>query len=334
MDCRQIYFSLSQSGAITTDRYTMVDQYGNYVFYDILGSTLVSGLTYSTGASVSNFTLTSFTQSGNWSDCGIINDVDANAFIIAANITDSTQKSAIYRLVSDLKVTSIWNKFKAIYPMVGGSSFSCKWNLKDPRDLDAAFRLGLSGSATFSSTGAAFASSGFAHTYLVPSTSLSQDDTHISYYSRSNTTGSGGGFDCSMGVNSAGVQIYTSSLSMFLRYSNDAFIADHYSFPSSRISVSSNLDSSGYYISTRVSSNDFRTYRNNTQIGSNIGAAGSIPNKEIFLGALNDFDNGFGTWLTNRECAFATIGDGLNPTQSSSLYTAVNTFQTTLGRNV
>ena len=42
----------------------------------------------------------------------------------------------------------------AVYPFLGGTSSSCKWNLKDPRNLDAAFRLTFSGGWTFSSTGA------------------------------------------------------------------------------------------------------------------------------------------------------------------------------------
>ena len=68
-------------------------------------------------------------------------DPDAQAFITAASITDPTQQSAINQLVVDLKGYSIWTKMSAIYPMVGGTASSHKFNLKDPRDLDAAFRL-------------------------------------------------------------------------------------------------------------------------------------------------------------------------------------------------
>ena len=35
-----------------------------------------------------------------------------------------------------------------------------------------------------------------------------------------------------------------------------------------------------------------------------------------------------------KECAFASIGDGLTDTEAANFYTAVQTFQTTLSRNV
>ena len=78
---------------------------------------------------------------------------DAQAFITAAGITDPTQQSAIITLVSDLKAYGIWTKFKAIYPIVGGTASQHKFNLKDPRDLDAAFRLTFATGYTHSSTG-------------------------------------------------------------------------------------------------------------------------------------------------------------------------------------
>ena len=80
-------------------------------------------------------------------------DPDAQAFITAAAITDPTQQAAINTLVLDLKGYSIWSKFKAIYPIVGGTASSHKYNLKDPRDLDAAFRLTFATGWTHSANG-------------------------------------------------------------------------------------------------------------------------------------------------------------------------------------
>ena len=42
---------------------------------------------------------------------------------------------------------------KALYPFVGGTATSHKFNLKDPRDLDAAFRLQFNGGWTHNSNG-------------------------------------------------------------------------------------------------------------------------------------------------------------------------------------
>ena len=61
---------------------------------------------------------------------GITTDTDAQAFITAAAITDPTQQAAINTLVVDLKGYSIWTKMKAVYPFVGGTAATHKFNLK------------------------------------------------------------------------------------------------------------------------------------------------------------------------------------------------------------
>jgi hypothetical protein len=81
-------------------------------------------------------------------------DPDAQAFFTASGLTGATNLNAINQLVLDLKGYGIWTKMKAIYPMVGGTAALHKWNLKDPQDLDAAFRLVFNGGWTHSATGA------------------------------------------------------------------------------------------------------------------------------------------------------------------------------------
>lgn len=82
---------------------------------------------------------------------------DAQAFFDAVEgggdtLTD-LEKTAVNQLVDDLQSNSLWTLFDAFYPFVGGTSTSCKWNLKDPQDTDAAFRITWYGGMSFSSTG-------------------------------------------------------------------------------------------------------------------------------------------------------------------------------------
>ena len=96
-------------------------------------------------------------------------DPDAQAFITAASITDPTQQSAINQLVVDLKGYGVWTKMKALYPFCGSTASQHKWNLKDPRDLDAAFRLVFNGGWTHSVNGALpNGTNAFANTYFNP----------------------------------------------------------------------------------------------------------------------------------------------------------------------
>ena len=113
---------------------------------------------------------------------GLTTDADAQAFITAAAITDATQKSAIDTLVTGLKTDGIWTKMKAIYPFVGGTATTHKYNLKDPRDLDAAFRLVFNGGWTHSSTGALpNGTNGYANTNLNQSANLAPSNNHICF---------------------------------------------------------------------------------------------------------------------------------------------------------
>jgi hypothetical protein len=58
-------------------------------------------------------------------------DSDAAAFFTSTGITNTTQKDAVNTLVLELKAESLWTKFIAIYPLVGGSATTHKYNLKN-----------------------------------------------------------------------------------------------------------------------------------------------------------------------------------------------------------
>lgn len=76
-------------------------------------------------------------------------DADAAAYIAAAGLTDPTETGAINDLVVDLKSNSLWTKITGFW--VFWDSFNeSKFNLVDPTDSDAAFRLVQQGSGTFS----------------------------------------------------------------------------------------------------------------------------------------------------------------------------------------
>jgi hypothetical protein len=247
-------------------------------------------------------------------------DPDAQAFITAAAITDPTQQGAINTLVTDLKGYSIWTKFKAIYPIVGGSASSHKFNLKDPRDLDAAFRLNFATGWTHSSTGMT-PSNAWANTFLNANSILTQNSTHISYYSRTNSNGS----EVEMGGLSGGAQllleIRTSNITYFVVNQGGGY------------PTYSDTDSRAFYVGNRTASNVINGWKNGVKVANNTTASTTPPNFNLYLGAYN---NGGGTPLspTTKQCAFASIGDGLTDTEAANFYTAVQAYQVALSRNV
>jgi hypothetical protein len=256
-------------------------------------------------------------------------DSDAQAFIDAAGITDSTQQSAINTLVTDLKTANIWTKMKAVYPFVGGSSTSHKYNLVNPVDSDAAFRLSFSTGWVHSSNGVqANGSSTYASTYLIPNTHLTLRNTHLSSYVRTDTV-AGNKMDLGCGIAPSSIPLMTLSS----KYGTTTVTSDAYTYAGNRIAVS-NTDARGYYIGTRTSINSHKVYKNGLTFGTdtNNESQGSMPNIELFFGAYNQ--SGSVLQVSDRQYAFASIGDGLTDTEASNFYTAVQNYQTTLGRNV
>ena len=173
-------------------------------------------------------------------------DSDASAFITAAGLTDPTQKSAINTLVKDMKAAGLWTKMKAVYPMVGGTATSMKFNLKDPRDLDAAFRLTWSGGWTYSATGATpNGTNAYADTKFIPNNNgLTINDNSISYYSRTSAANGGTQFYEMGSSNTLGT---TDLYSLFTRRNGDTAGYDVGDYTKNRNSFT-NTDGSGFYL--------------------------------------------------------------------------------------
>jgi hypothetical protein len=253
-----------------------------------------------------------------------------NAQLAAGVILTPIQITAINTLVLDLKSASVWTKLKAVYPVVGGTATSHKFNLKDPRDLDVAFRLTFSGGWTHSSTGMLpNGTNAYASTFLAPSTSLTNNSTHLSYYSRTTASGNNQG--------SIGVSTNPASLPLFTLYGRslgNIVLMDSYNYLNNRLGI---VDTNGaaFYVNNRNSSTSFTANRNGAIIGTNIVAntyditTCAFP---ITIGALNL--NGSVLQFSFFESAFASIGDGLSNAEAASYYTAVQAYQTTLSRQV
>ena len=253
---------------------------------------------------------------------GLTTDADAQAFITAAAITDPTQQSAINNLVVGMKADGVWTKMKAIYPFVGGTASTHKWNLKDPRDLDAAFRLVFNGGWTHSSNGATpNGTNGYADTKLVPSSSLSTSSAHFAKYNRTNDL---------VGLKLDGASVTGVGTETFFQHNYTT--ANGIIGEATSIGVYTATDTRGLFNATRTSLSAFKVFRNTSNIASSTNAITVLPNRNVFLGARND--NSAIAFYNTYQAAFASIGDGLTDTDASNLYSRVNTFQVALSRNV
>lgn len=259
----------------------------------------------------------------------VLFDADALAYFTANTaITSTADKNAINTFFLGLKSDGIYTKMKAMYLPIWGTSANCKWNLKDPRDLDAAFRLTFTTGWTYSSGGITpNGTSTYANTYLTPSTNFNNTTfNHLSYYSRTNSAVA---FEYVMGSSATG------TMSMIIRRdTNLGFgFADYASGTNYRAAFGSVTNSLGFFTFSQKGTTA-KLFKNNTTIASNTSATlnASLSTNTIILGAINDAStiNGY----TNKQCSFSSIGEGLTDTEATNFYNRVNTLMTYFGINV
>ena len=246
-------------------------------------------------------------------------DPDADAFISATGITDSTQMSAINTLVVDLKGYSLWTKMDALYPFVGGTSTTHKYNLKNPLDTDVAYRIVWSGGVTHDANGVTGNGvNAYGDTFLIDFNVLSIDDKHISMYQRNILASPTG---ASMGIGNAN--------RFYLNYSGDNYSA--LGMNQSPFTVAT--PQKGTFIMSKIISGEFKYFQNAltavTKTGTNL--ASSTTTKHALL-AHGTPSGAFDYSLSNL--SFASLGSGLSATEVTDLRTSIETFQTTLSRNV
>lgn len=202
-----------------------------------------------------------------------------------------------------------------------------KYNLVNPVDSDAAFRLVFNGGWTHSANGATpNGTNGYADTKFNPfSNSLTTASAHLSYYARTQATTSDPAEIGNFGVGNIGLVLQSKSSSSSNRYFYN------FSFAASRIVATAPV---GFMMGSSVSNTRRDLYLNGTSVANNTTTDTiTFLNYNLFLGAAN-INNSSVASYTNSQCAFASIGNGLTTTEAYNLYTRVQAFQTQLSRQV
>ena len=243
------------------------------------------------------------------------------AFIAAPGISDTTIINALNTMDLSLISAGLDTKMKALYPFVGGSASTHKYNFMDARDLDAAFRLTFNGGWTHSSTGATpNGTNAYANTFLAPSGNIGQNDNHISYYSRTQYLGNG-------------VEIRASNAGSQHILDIEIYFGGRYYTNNSGYASGPNLTTTtGLFTCNRISSTQYKGFRNTTIEQTNNITSTGISNQNVYIGAGNN--GGVAAFFSTKECAFSSIGTGMSDAEQTSFYTIVQTMQTSLARNV
>jgi hypothetical protein len=249
----------------------------------------------------------------------IVADTDAQAFLNAAVITNTTQASAINTLVTDLKTANIWTKMKALYPFIGGTAEQHRWNLKNT----AQYKIDWFGGGTHGPNGYQPNGNSYGNTNLVGTSVLSLNSTHISTYLITNSTGT----YADIGVIQGGG---TSYLQLLPKWSDNIFYGQ---INDANFSDNTVADSLGLFIGNRQSSTGVKLIKNSTVVTSKTSNSVALPSVPIYLGARNNGNVSVQNY-SNRGQAFASIGDGLTDAEATAFYNAVQAYQVALGRQV
>jgi hypothetical protein len=253
-------------------------------------------------------------------------DPDASLYLQAVSLAggtlDPTISAATDTLFTSLKSNGLYSLIDCMYPVLGGTAGSHKFNAINPIDTNGAYRLTFAGVWTHSASGMTSTSTAYAETYYDASLVVSgADDQHISIYTV--TQSSRGTQDIGSTITPAPateVGIYTS-------FGGNNFIPNVKSSGSSYRQYSQPTEQGiGYFVATSDGTNVLGT--KNGSVVVNATQTPAFTNKTHWVGNSNGNPSPASTSLI-----FATIGRKLTAGQMTTLSNIVNTFQTTLGRN-
>jgi hypothetical protein len=256
--------------------------------------------------------------------------VRTSAFLTASAISDATIRGGLNTFDIGLIANSLDTKMKALYPFVGGTASTHRWNFMDARDLDAAFRLTFTGTDTHNSNGyTPNGTNAYADTFLNISLQTNWiSNNHLSYYSRTQTP-SGSGWNMGVGNESTGAPLF----GLAAIRTGAVAIYDSGNFPNERVS-STQTDGRGLWLGSCTASNLRKLYRNGTTLTTNtLTGTAAASNAAITLGALRNTAASTFFYMP-QNMAFASIGQSLTDTDATNLYNLTQALQTTLGRQV
>jgi hypothetical protein len=235
-------------------------------------------------------------------------DIDALAFFArvtaAGGTLSATEQLAIITLVKQMKTDGIWSKMKAIYPMVGASAAACAQNLKS-----SSFTGVFNGGWTFASTG------------TLPNGTNSNFNTNLNWSANTDLDNVSFGAYWRLRINSTnyyGAYDGTSFALVREQQNSDYYI--------NNLALQLGLAtlSNGFHCATRLNSTEQVMYVNGVATVSTPVNSVSKPNTNFLFGQ--------GIGRTKSEHQFGYISEGINQTEATNFYNAVESFQTTLSR--
>jgi hypothetical protein len=228
-------------------------------------------------------------------------------------------ENAIIDLVDDLIGFGLWDKMRAIWLLNMGTAVDTALNLKYPFANKNSFQLTHVGSPTYDTDGIQYNTT-TNHSYTnLPTNHIGNSSYQMTIYSQTNSLPTSTGID----IGHAEILV-----SMYIRDNNTN--RSGYQLNSTTNVTGSNTNSEGCYTMNLLSGTGSLVKNGSTTIVS-----GSVSTLDTYGGAvtINGRTSGAGTsaFRTGRKYSLCCIGEGLTSGEITDLYTAIQTYHTTLG---
>lgn len=243
-------------------------------------------------------------------------DAAAQLFITNTGISSPAQKTNINNLVLGLKTDGLWIKIIAFYPMIGGTASSHKYNLKDARDLDVAFRLNFYGGWLHSSAGVqGNGVNSYANTFIVPSNNMDINSFSLFFYNKSNTAEQTADIGANQASTSSLVALYAGGSTEQLRFFGAAFQGAYNTLPDTRGLV-------GFTKNSLL----VEGFLNGNKINERANVISKSNDLSLYIGARNN--DRVADYFSSRQGSCYVICSGLTATEITKLNQRIQNFET------
>ena len=262
--------------------------------------------------------------------------VNAGGTGITSNVSADTRT-----FFATLYSIGVWDKLVAFYPFIGGTADAHKFNGKDPRDLDAAYRITWYGGMTHDYEGIKpNGSNAFGNTHLVPYPTIDgNNEGAIGAYLR--TTATTKTFACEVGMG-----YYNISYTLVNGLPNYGQNDNVGGIPADT-NIGSGISglTAGFNLHNRVSSSSANMYSNKVDIGAlQAGSAFDLlTGGSVVISALRllqgsgapDGDGGGLYSYSDRPLSFVFFAsEGFTTQEMEDFTDAVNQYQFDLNRDI